>query len=81
MVLIKKGEAITHVAMGSSAKKMMTLTDIRRLPRPIQLLELPAIIPRRLITHAVRIFKSGGRLPPKTAESILAALKQQLPKL
>jgi hypothetical protein len=76
MVLIKAGEAITHVATGSSKKKVMTLTQVRALPRPIQLLELPAIIPRRLITHAVRVFKSGGRLPPKTAESILESLKR-----
>lgn len=77
-VLVHIRAQCTHVATGDSNKRTMALRDIRRLPRPIPLLELPGLIPRRLVTHAIRVLHRGGRFPPKTGEAMLAALAHVL---
>lgn len=80
-VLILRGKEFTHIATGTVAKGHMTLSKIIRLPRPIQWLELPLIIPPRLRNHARRIFTTGGRLPPKTGQAIRAALLHLMPSM
>jgi hypothetical protein len=74
IVLILRGKVFTHIARGTIARGSITLTDVQRLPRSLQWSELPSIIPKRLIAHAMRVFTTGGRLPPKTGAAILAAL-------
>jgi hypothetical protein len=81
MVLILSREQFTHRATGESAQRRLTLSNIRAFPRPIPFLELPALIPRRLVTHAIRVIHAGGRLPPKTGEAIRAALAHVFPAL
>ncbi len=79
-VIILHGNEFTHVALGTIAKSHITLTDVHQLSRPLQWLEMPLIIPVRLRNHARRIFTTGGRLPPKTGQAILAALVHLAPE-
>lgn len=81
LVLVQRGKAFTHIARGSFAQKSVTLTEIRALTRPIQFLELPALISKRLIAHALRVFAIGGKMPPKTSEATRAALVHLMPEL
>lgn len=78
MVLVQFRQQFTHMGTADSKAKRMMIREIRALPRAIPLLELPGLIPRRFITHAIRVFHQGGRLPPKTGEAILAALAHVL---
>lgn len=80
-VLIQHDGLFTHVAQGTqkhSRAKMseLTLTEIQLLRQPIPFLELPALIPRNLRPHALRVFRTGGLLPPKTSEAVLQALNR-----
>ena len=77
VILIERNDAFTHIARGGGR----TLADVRLLARPIPFLELPAIIPHRLIGHALHTFRLGGRLPPKTGAAILSALEHLHPDL
>lgn len=80
-VLVLHGKQFTHIATGDIHKGRITLRHVTRLVRPLQLLEMPLIIPARLRPHAQRIFTSGGRLPPKTNAAILKALAYLMPEL
>ncbi len=81
IVLIQRGKEFTHLARGTFQRGSVTLAEIQPLTRPIQLLELPEFIPKRLLGHALRVFRGGGRVPPKTSIATLAALAHLMPEM
>lgn len=80
LVLVQYLQQCTHTAAGETGAGRLTLRTIRRLPRAVPLLELPALIPRRLQAHSLRVLHAGGRFPPKTGEAIRAALAHIFPE-
>lgn len=81
IVLVQRGQEFTHIAVGTPAKGGVSLSEIRRFRRPLQFLEIPAVMPKRLLPHALRVFRTGGVLPPKTGKAVLDSIAYLMPEL